>query len=238
MTQFLIQYPFFSLDLLMAVPVLVLFLFREDLRRPMRRMALWSLPFALTECLFYPRYWDPPVLFDSIAYLGFSLEDFLFVALLGMLSAFSYAGLSRSGYKPLNPCFPTKKMVRKGALIIGSACLAAIFLVYWGLPAIYAAVGCMECGTILILLFVRKDLRRPALYGGLATLAVYTLIALVLNLIIPGVFTRFWHTEELLNHYFAGIPIEELLYAFSAGFAATVFYPFVYSLKFFRKVSA
>jgi len=236
MPAFLTKYPFFCLDLLMAVPVLALFLLRKDLHRPMLRMALWSLPFALTEFLFYPRYWDPPVLFNSISYLGFSLEDFLFVALLGMLSAFSYAGLSRRGYEPFGPCLLTKKMVLNGFLPICGACLVAIFLVRIGWPALYAAVGCMGFGTILILLFFRKDLCLPALYGGLATLAVYSLIALALNFLIPNVFERYWHTEELLNQYLNGIPVEEPIYAFSAGFAATVFYPFVYSLQFTRKV--
>jgi hypothetical protein len=236
MPTFLTNYPFFCLDLLMAVPVLALFLLRKDLHRPMLRMALWALPFALTEFLFYPRYWDPPVLFNSISRLGFSIEDFLFVALLGMLSAFIYAGLSRSGYEPFGSCPLTKKMILKGSLPVGGACLSAVFLVSVGLPAIYAAVGCMVFGTILILIFFRKDLRLPALYGGLATLAVYSLIALALSFLISNVFERYWHTEELLNRKIGGIPAEELIYAFSAGFAATVFYPFVYSLQFTRKV--
>ena len=235
MPTFLTNYPFFCLDLLMAVPVLALFLLRKDLHRPMLRMALWALPFALTEFLFYPRYWDPPVLFNSISRLGFSIEDFLFVALLGMLSAFIYAALSRSGYEPFGPCLLTKKMLLKGSLPVCGACLGAIFLVHIGLPALYAAVGCMGFCTILILLFFRKDLRLPALYGGLATLAVYSLIALALNFLVSGVFERYWHTEELLNQYLNGIPAEELIYAFFAGLAATVFYPFVYSLKFTRK---
>ncbi len=69
------NYPFLVLCVLMVVPVFAAGVLRRDLVIHMARMALISLPFAFTEFMFYPDYWDPPFLFDAAEKFGFGLED-------------------------------------------------------------------------------------------------------------------------------------------------------------------
>jgi len=41
-----------------------------------------------------------------------------------------------------------------------------------------------------------------------------------------------WNTSRFLNVFFLGIPLEEFMYAFASGAAATVFYPYVFDRSF------
>jgi hypothetical protein len=44
-----------------------------------------------------------------------------------------------------------------------------------------------------------------------------------------------WHAEKFLNVFFLGIPLEEYMYGFACGMAATMFYPYVFNRSFCRK---
>jgi hypothetical protein len=78
----------------------------------------------------------------------------------------------------------------------------------------------------------RRDLAWPVLSGGLIATAVYAALCLALMLLIPDVFRMAWHAERFSNVYVIGIPLEELLYGFGAGAAATAFYPYAFCRRF------
>jgi hypothetical protein len=90
----MLDYSFLILSLLFMAPGLVILLLRRDLRPMLWTMAVLSLPFALTEFLFYPDYWDPKVLFDLVERIGFGIEDVLFVVGLGWLTAGIYPAVT------------------------------------------------------------------------------------------------------------------------------------------------
>ncbi len=225
------NYPFLLLCVLMFIPVFAAGIFRNDLIVHMVRMALISLPFAFTEFMFYPDYWDPPFLFDAAERFGFGLEDFLFVAALGAMSIGLYPALLNKQLQMVKPQTTTQS-VRRICIVIGIAMLMAVAGWIAGVPAIYTGLIVMISIPVVLLYASRSDLWLHALKSGGTSLAAYIGVCLALEFILPGTFARYWHTDKLLNVFAGPLPVEELLYGFSAGFAAAVIYPFAFGLKF------
>jgi hypothetical protein len=183
--------------------------------------ALMSLPFAATEFLFYPTYWDPETLFDLVARIGFGIEDVLFVAGLGMLSSGVYPFVFNKRVLR-ETSEPVAAMIARAAVLLIATAAAVGVAVALGVHLIYAAPAIMVIADIVILLR-RGDLLRPSVVGGLLTVGVYGGLSLLFQLLIPGAFELDWNTEEFLNVFVFGIPVEELLYGFAAGLIGSVF---------------
>ena len=218
------RYNFLILCVLFAVPPLCIYVLRPDLRRPMAVTALFALPFGLTESWFYPEYWQPRFLFDLADRVGFGIEDFLFVAALGSFTATVYPCVAKKTYVPITGRAAGACLWRP-ALVFGSALLLVLGLRLAGMPTIYAVCVIM-IGVTAVMLALRRDLIRVCLAGGFWTLLVYAVLCQVFQWLLPGVFDLAWNTEKLSNRHLLGVPLEELLYGFSAGFSGAAVYPF------------
>ncbi len=220
MRALLERHDFLVLALLFCVPPALLALGRPDLRPRLCRGALLALPFALTERFFYPEYWSPRFLFDLVDVLGFGVEDLLFVAAFGAFAVSADVAVSGSRLVPDGP--------RRGplavALALGGLIAAAVALHAAGAPMYVATVG-VEAAGVACCVLARRDLALPALRGGLVVAAVYGLVCLAFEALLPGVFARVWHTEGLIDRAVAGVPLEELLYGGVSGALATVALP-------------
>jgi hypothetical protein len=223
-----LEYSFLTLSLILAVPGVVVWAVRADLRPMIHRMVLASIPFAFTETLFYPDYWKPKFLFDLVEVIGFGIEDVLFVAGLAAFSSTAWAFVTG---QRLHPAAGEGRPVRDGLALL-AICFALVgVLVVADVPMIYGAPAIMVVmgGGMLIR---RPDLVAPSLGGAAITTVVYTGACLALAWLIPGVFELDWNSDRFLNIFVLGIPLEELLYASTAGFVATIFYPFVARLRY------
>lgn len=227
------NYPFLVLCFLMIIPVFASGVLRRDLVLHMARMSLISLPFAFTEFMFYPDYWDPPFLFDAARKFGFGLEDFLFVATLGALSIGLFPAIARKQLQRFKSQ-STPQVFLKIALLTGFALLGAVVGWMAGFPAIFTGVVIMIAIPSVVLLASRSDLWRYACMNGGTSLIAYVAVCMALEFILPGTFERYWHTDNLLNAFAGPLPVEELLYGFSTGFAAAVIYPFAFGLEYRR----
>lgn len=226
-------YNFLILSLLFLIPGFLVFTLRADLRSVIRIMALCSIPFAFTESLFYPAYWEPKFLFGLIDIIGFGIEDILFVIGLSAFTSTAYAFFSGNGYEPLDE-ISRRAMIKRCSAILGITFIMVVLVASLGIAMIYGSCLIM-LGITLIICVRRNDLLMPGILGGLLSIMVYSLLCLAFNLLIPGVFNLTWHTEGFLNIFILGIPLEELMYGFAAGFAATVFYPYVFCKRFKRR---
>ncbi len=218
------RYNFLILCVLFALPPLCIYGLRPDLRRPMAVTALFSLPFGLTESLFYPEYWRPHFLFDLADHIGFGIEDLLFVAALGAFTATAYPWLAKKRFVPISARGAGARLWRP-ALVFASALLLVLGLRRAGVPAIYGACLAM-IGVTAIMLCLRRDLTRACFGGGCTTLLVYAALCQIFQWLLPGVFDLAWNTELLTNRRVLGVPLEELMYGFSAGFSGAAVYPF------------
>ncbi|MDC0715134.1 lycopene cyclase domain-containing protein [Stigmatella sp. ncwal1] len=221
-------YDFLVLALLFLVPGALIWLLRPDLRGLMGRAVLLSLPFAATEWLFYPEYWAPRFLFGLADRLGFGIEDVLFVTGLGAFSSTAYAvAFRRRVMARASSSRPWQRSV--GAIVAVLALAGGLRMV--GLPILYAAVVAMGAGAVGVLK-VRPDLRGPGLLGALVSVAIYLGLCLIFAALVPGVFERAWRPSLLLPGRFLGVPLDELLYGWGAGLAATVFPAWAFGFGF------
>lgn len=224
----MLEYSFLTLSLLLGLPGVVIWFVRADLRPVIGRMALASIPFAFTERLFYPDYWKPRFLFDLVEVIGFGIEDVLFVAGLAAFSSTAWAAVSgqrlRSVESDGRPLRDALVLLTICFLFVGVVAVVDIPMIY-GAPVIMVVMG-------VGMLLRRPDLIAPALGGAAVTTVVYTGACLLLAWLIPGVFELDWNSDRFLNIFVAGVPLEELLYASTAGFVATIFYPFVMRLRY------
>lgn len=227
------DYPFLVLSLLLLVPGAVVFFMRPDLRHAMGIMALCAIPFAFTESLFYPSYWEPKFLFDLVNHIGFGIEDLLFVIGLAGFTTTVYPFAFCRAYAAF-PKGSTRASLFRVTVLVSTALMLTILAEILGIPTIYTSVAVMW-GIWLVMILWRRDLLLPGLFGGLLSVGVYGAVCLLLEHIIPNVFALNWHTEKFLDRFFLGIPLEELLYSGAAGATATVFYPFTF-FKVFIKV--
>jgi len=221
-----VRYAFLVLALLLAIPGALAYLVRRDLRPSIRLGVALSLPFALTEPLFLADdYWRPEFLFDLGDRLGFGLEDFLFVAALAAVSVASYPVVASRTLAPLEGVARSKRAVvlRAGTLLLAvSACAAALYVA--GMPMIEAAPLAMVAGTA-VAWARRPDLVTPAFAGALTTMLVYHVACLILAATHPQVFHTVWRAGGSGSILVLGVPLEELVYAAAAGFAASIFLP-------------
>lgn len=227
----MLAYSFLVLSLLLAIPGALVWALRPDLRRVIAHMALASLPFAATETLFYPDYWAPKFLWDLVLVIGFGVEDVLFVVGLAAFTSTAYAVVSGETLAPLPGERRGEGALRRALalLLVCFVFVAALFALE--VPMIYGAPVIMA-GMGAAMLAMRPDLIAPALIGALVTTVVYTAICVILAALIPEVFALDWNTDQFLDLYVLGVPVEELLYASTSGFIATIFYPFVTRARF------
>lgn len=216
-----VTYDFLVLALLFLVPGAGVAWARPDLRPLMARMAVASLPFAVTERLFYPAYWRPRFVFDLADVLGFGIEDVMFVVGLSAFCSTAYAVVARRTLDLRGVA--SARGVGRAARMIGFAILFTLALVAARVPILYASVLAMGAASAAMLVS-RRDLVAPACIGALTSGLVYLALCLVFAAIIPGVFETAWRRSVLLPGVFVlGVPADELLYGTASGFVATVF---------------
>jgi len=229
-TDFFYYYNFLTLALLFILPGTAIWILRPDLRNIITTVSAFALPFACTEFLFYPTYWEPNFLFDLVKHIGFGIEDIIFVVGLAAFTTTAYAFAFNRRYKPTGQAGLLFCTLRALGLFVFSG-LFFLGLIISGVAVIYTACLVMiACACIILAL--RNDLTIPSLFGGSISCAIYFLLCLTAEKLLPGLFKNVWHIEEFSNMFIAGIPLEELLYGFSTGIVATAFYPYVFSRQF------
>ncbi len=215
------------------MPGVTIYILRPDLRIVIRRLLLCSIPFAFTEFLFYPDYWEPKFLFDLASRIGFGIEDFIFVMALAAFTGTCYAVVFRKTLRP-------EKSVSRGRIacrlgILGLITLAlTIFQAGLSIPMIYGALI-----TMLVVAFgitrIRRDLLKPSLFGGFFSAGIYLVLCWIMLLFIPEIFQLNWNLEAFSAVNILGVPLEELMYGFAAGSIASVFYPFVFFCRYVKQ---
>jgi len=226
-------YNFLFIAIITLIPTVLIYILRPKLRGVIHVMSPASIPFAFTEWLFYPEYWEPVFLFNLVDYIGFGIEDILFVMGLGGFASTLYAAVFKQIYLPKDWQSRQDLLKRIMATFIVTLVLITA-AVLAEIPMIYGSVGIMLVMAIAIVTR-RTDLLKPALWGGLLTTLVYTGLCFVILVIYPEIFDLTWHTEHFLNLYMFGIPLEEIFYAFSAGMLATIAYPYLFKMSFLSK---
>lgn len=224
------EYHFLILSLLFAIPGAIIYLCRRDLRIVIRRLMLCSIPFAFTEFLFYPDYWEPKFLFDLAAKIGFGIEDFIFVMGLAAFSGTGYAMVYRQTFQS-EKTVTFKQIAFRISMLSLIAAASMVIQTALSIPIIYGAIITMVAISLGVIL-VRLDLLVPSVLGGVISVGIYLTLCRIILLFIPELFETNWKLDAYSAMYILGVPLEELLYGFAAGCLACIFYPFVFSCRY------
>ncbi len=211
------SYAYLIMSTALFVAWLVLYTGRSDLRRTMFRVSLVAALLGLTEPLFVPRYWSPYTLFDLARRTGFDLESLLF--------SFAIGGIVFAGYEVFFCMAPSKSMAgeRHGEghryhwLAVASPYLLFLIVAsFTKLNPIYSSAIALLAGSVTTV-YCRRDLWLKMAVSGALFLTLYFTVFLVFNLAFPGYVVAVWNLTAISGVRMAGVPLEELMFAFTFG---------------------
>lgn len=193
---------------------LILYVLRGDLRREVLWVSLGTMLLGLTEPLFVPEYWNPPTLWDLARRTGFDLESLLF--------SFAIGGIVFSAYHVIFAAGPSESIAherghprhRYHALAVLSA--PALFGILWALTPlnpIYDAAIALVAGFFATL-YCRPDLWSKMLVSGVLFFLLYCAL---FSLTFSGYVTAVWNLKAVSGLRLLGVPLEELMFAFTFG---------------------
>ena len=193
-----------------------IFLFRPFVRKEMFWVSLFTMPSGLTEPLFVPEYWNPPSLFDLAARTGFDIESLIFSFAVGGVAAALYEAIFNVEHRRMNKRETYRKRHLLHRLAIISPIIVFVPLYFLtNLNPIYSVSAALLVGGVLALL-CRPDLKRKIVIGGLLFLGLYFIFFLGINILFPY-FVNYWNLSALSGMLILGVPIEELMFAFTFG---------------------
>ncbi|MFH1769183.1 MAG: lycopene cyclase domain-containing protein [Parcubacteria group bacterium] len=204
---------------------IIIYFLRKNIRREMIWAGLAAAPFGVTEILWVPEYWNPPSLFNLIRELGFGIEDFMYMFLLGSLASVVYEFIER------------KKLVKTKRsrylhllpILISLASFLALELIFSDY-SVYSAVFSLFLGAGVIY-YIRKDLRIQILFGSIIFGILYIFLFYIFTFIFPDYIAKYYTLENFLGIYILSVPIEELLIGLSMGAFWSSIYEFVRDYK-------
>jgi hypothetical protein len=206
--------------ILVGIWVVIYFLIKSrELRKQVIIISLLtSLP-GLTEPIFVPAYWLPPSLFDLAANTGFDIESLIFSFGIGGLGFILYMlvfPIEKELPVPINDRLA--KRHKYHALMLSMAPMVFIML-YFGtkLNPIYISVIALMIGGIATW-YCRPDLKKKMFVSAFLFLGLYFVYFLTLIAMFPGYVQQVWNLNAISGTLIVGIPIEELMFAFSFGF--------------------
>ncbi len=196
---------------------LLLYLVRPDVRREMFWVSFGTMFLGLTEPFFVPEYWTPPTLWDLARRTGFDLESLLF--------SFGVGGIVFSAYHVLFGRSPSESMAHERShprhryhvvALLSAPTLFVLLLELSRLNPIYSAAIAMV-GGFLATLYCRPDLWLKMIVSGVLFLLLYFVVFALFNVTFPGYVAAIWNLKAVSGILVWGVPLEELMFAFTFG---------------------
>ena len=223
-----IQYVWFIWSLIILVIWGIIYMGRPDYRRVMLKMSLITMPFGLTEPLFVPEYWDPPSLFNLAEKTGFDIESLIFSFAIGGIGAVLYRLVQRRNLIeiPESERKHARHRLHRYILLV-PALVFALLAFFTTLNHIYCGIIAMFTGA-LATLYCRPDLKGKIWIGGLLFTLLYFIYFGSILPFYPDYVELYWNLDALSHILILGIPLEELLFAFSFGMLWSSLYEHLY----------
>lgn len=212
-------------DLIAFVPWIIFFVLRKDLRREMLVMSFLAAPLGLFDFLYVPTYWIPKTIFN----IPVGIEGIIFSFLIGGIAAVSYAEISHKKIKKIN------KYHRHFSILVFILVLPLVFLInYFSLFNIAIAMYIALLVVIALIVFLRHDLLKPSIIGGLVFGIIYSVSFILWINIFPS--GKDWFIlEGLPKIYIINAPIYELIFAYLFGAYWGILYELIFGYRFSKK---
>jgi hypothetical protein len=206
--------------LLLVIWLIVYFsLKKEENRKEMLIVSLWTSLLGLTEPIFVPAYWNPPSLFDLANKTGFDIESFLFAFGVGGLAVVLYELIFKTDHKEIP--VSERHDSRHGyhlPILLSAPVIFLFLLIFSDLNPIYSTFISLIIGGLLTW-YCRPDLKKKMIVSAFIFLAFYFIFFLTLIIIAsPDYVSLVWNFATISGILIFGIPLEELMFAFGLGF--------------------
>ncbi|GBF20602.1 hypothetical protein DHD05_10345 [Arenibacter sp. N53] len=230
------QYVWFIWSLILLALWGLVYLLKKDSRKEMLKMSWITIPFGLTETLFVPEYWHPPSLFDLAIKTGFDIESLIFSFAIGGIGMVLYNLLFKRRYIEMPHTERGHAMHRLHIYILFVPVLVFLVLsLFTDLNHIYCGILAMFMGG-LTTLYCRPDLKGKIWVGGLLFTLLYFVYFGSILPFYPDYVELYWNLENLTQILVLGIPIEELLFAFTFGMYWSGLYEHLYWKKLMKPI--
>jgi hypothetical protein len=223
------QYTWLIWTLIFLLLWLIIFIFKKPFRKEMLKMSLWTMPFGLTEPLFYPEYWHPPTLFKLAEHTGFDIESLIFSFAIGGVASLLYKIVYKMENKFIQP---TERNLQKHKLHFYSLLTPGIVFL---LLALLTNLNHIYCGIIAF--FCRPDLKIKIWVSGILFLFLYFIYFKLLIAAYPGYVAAVWNFTNISDILVVGIPLEELLFGFTFGMFWSSLYEHIFWYRVIHKSS-
>lgn len=210
------QYVWFAWASAFLIPWVMLFIAFPAQRKIMLQVSLVTTAFGLTEPLFVPEYWNPPTLFDLAQRTGFDIESLIFCFGIGGIGSVLYSVLTHRNDVVVPASEKRMPLHRHHYKTLASPFVAFLLLYFLPWNPIYPSIAAMAVGAIATLL-CRPDLKTKTWVGGVLFLSYYLVFFLALEATSPGYVQLVWNLQDISGILWLGIPLEELLFAFTFG---------------------
>lgn len=185
-------------------------------------MSLFAAPLGLFDLLYVPTYWSPHTFLN----MPIGIEGTVFSFLIGGIAAVSYAEISHKRLKKIT------KFHRHVSILVFAVILPAI-LIFQSLYSFNIALVvylALLLGISLIM-FVRKDLFKSSIVGGLIFGLIYSVALIIWMNIFPS--TKDWFILEGLPRInILNAPIYEIIFSFLFGTYWGSLYELVFGYRF------
>lgn len=200
------------------------FLSKREARKRMLWASLLTMPFGLTEPLFVPGYWNPPSVFDLAQRTGLDIESLIFCFGIGGLGVVLYDVIFRVRHVRMSVAEMHHRHHRFHiwALISPFILFPVLFFATGWNPIYVGSVSMFLAG--LAALWCRPDLKRKIWIGGTIFLLFYFVYFFLLELLNPGYVEKVWNLPALSGILILGVPLEELMFAFTFGMLWSSYY--------------
>ncbi|MCX6752587.1 MAG: lycopene cyclase domain-containing protein [Candidatus Nomurabacteria bacterium] len=202
---------------------------RKDLRIDILTMSfVFGILGPISELLYQQDYWLPQTFTGS----RIGIEDFLFGFFIG--------GIVSVLYKELFSKFISRP--RKGnhhlrflfLFITAFIFLSNIFFYVFNINSIYASIVTFLL-MALFMYYFRRDLFIDGLASGIFLAMTMFLAYLIFLYIFPEAIHKWWFIKNISGILILGIPLEELIWAFSLGLIAGPAYEFFSGIRILKK---
>lgn len=207
--------------------VVYIFLDSQERKREMLTVSLWTSLLGLTEPLFVPEYWSPSSMFNLALRTGFDIESLIFSFGIGGIAVILYERIFRSQHVAVSVREHRSPRHRFHIWILLSApIIFTALLITTNLNPLYSAIIAMLTGGIATW-YCRPDLKKKMIVSAFVFLALYFIYFLTLIAISPNYVEQVWNLKAISGVLVLGVPLEELLFAWSFGFIWSSIYEHV-----------
>jgi hypothetical protein len=207
-----------SLFLVIIWSVIYVLLKNKESRKEMIVVSLWTSLLGFTEPLFVPEYWNPPSLFDLAHRTGFDIESFIFSFAIGGIVVVIYEHIFLTRHDAMSVHSQNTSRHSYHFLALLSAPIIFITLsLTTSLNPIYTSAIALIFGGFATW-WCRPDLKKKMITSAFLFLGLYFVYFLTLIAMYPGYVEKVWNLSAISKVLIVGIPLEELMFAFSFGF--------------------